>query len=535
MNKIDKDTEEILNKFSLEQKIGQMICIGLNTTTIDPEFRQLISKYPFGSVGLYNRNIVSPQQVKLLTKEIQNIISPVCNGLNAMIALDQEGGVVSQFSSGITHTPGNMAIGATSSIEYSYNTNHISGLELSDMGITMNWAPVVDLNSNPQNEIIDVRSFSDNVELVSILGASAVHGLHCGGVGATAKHFPGHGNVSKLDTNLLVNKNTMEHVLKNDLAPFKHLARSSVDAIMVAPIAIPAFENEKLIPATLSKTMITGILRNEFNYDGVVMIDDLDHEAIINEYTLKKATQKALAAGADIFLLCHSMHHQTLAFNSLLNAVKKGTIKLERIDQSVRRIIKMKLKSLEYKKDRIFLDSMHKNSQIEKLCKDSIVLYSDQNKLIPINKAKFRNVLVVLPKLVSLAYADSSETLYCSLGEQLISEFDKIKVLTLPMSISKEQAESVIEEASNYDLVIIASENSNNFPGYLELINALNQKKPLIIVSLRHPYEISSLPLDATILVAFSQIDSSMEAIKNVITGRYSPRGLMPVAIKNPS
>lgn len=533
MNNIDIDSEKILSKLSLEQKIGQMICIGLNTTTIDPEFRELIAKYPFGSVGLFNRNIVSPQQVKLLTEEIQSLISPVCNGLNAMIALDQEGGVVSQFTSGITHTPGNMAIGATSSIEYSYNTNHIIGLEICDMGITMNWAPVVDLNSNPQNEIIDVRSYGDNVETVSILGASAVHGLHCGGVGATAKHFPGHGNVFRLDTNLLVNNNTKEHVLTNDLAPFKHLARSTVDAIMVAPIAIPSFENDRMIPATLSKTMITSILREEFAFDGVVMIDDLDHEAIISEHTLKKAVQKALAVGADMFILCHSMHNQTLAFNSLLNAAKKGTIKLERINQSVKRIIKMKLKAMQYKNDRISLDFMHKNSQIEKLCKDSIVLYSDSKKLIPIDTSKFYNVLVILPKLVSLAYADSSETLYCSLGEQLISEFDRVKVLTLPMSISAEQAESVIDAAANYDLVIIASENSNNFPAYLELIKELNHKKPLIIVSLRHPYEVSSLPQDATILVAFSHIDSSMEAIKNVITGRYSPKGLMPLTINN--
>jgi beta-N-acetylhexosaminidase len=525
--------EEILSKLTLEQKIGQMICIGLNTTYADDEFKDLISKYPFGAVGLFNRNIDNVDQVRSLTDEIQNLVTPQCCGLTAMIALDEEGGIVSQFSSDITQTPGNFAIGATDSEDFAFNCGHITGLELSEIGINMNWAPVIDLNTNPLNKTIDIRAFGDNAELVSKLGVSTLKGLHAGGVGATGKHFPGHGNaITNLNMNLLINYNDEEHLFKNDFYPFNKVSEAGIDAVMVAPIALPSIDKGTIQPATISNNIITHILRDKLKFDGVVMVDDLNTQNTANNYTLKRAAQLSISAGADMIILCHSKPHQIIVFNSLLNAVNKGRLKIERINESVKRIIRMKLNCESYINNKISLSVFERNQIVEHVCADSIVLLADPKGLIPLDKSVNRKALVVLPKLISFAFADTSEFIRCNLGEHLSTEFYKTKIISInPFSVSSKEESDIEAASADSDIIIIATENAHEFPVFLNLIHKLNKIKPTIIVSLRHPYEVKFFPKDASIILAFSPTNKSMEAVKNVITGRLKAKGKAPITL----
>lgn len=528
----DGQVEEILRSLTLEQKIGQMICVGLTTTYVDDEFKQLLGQYPFGAVGLFTRNLNNAEQVRTLTEDIQNTVAPACNGLRALIAIDQEGGVVSQFPSGITQTPGNFAIAATGSEKYAFECSRITGLEMCEMGVNMNWAPVLDLNTNPLNEVIDVRSFGDNIELVSRLGAAAIRGLHTGGVGATAKHFPGHGGATVTrdpETGLYINANDEANLFANELIPFERAVGENVDAIMFGLIAVPALEKGKIIPASVSRTMVSSILRKRFGYNGVIMVDDLDHPSLISKYTLKKVAQMTVSAGTDIMIICHSRAHQIIVFNSLLNAVKKGKIKPERVDESVRRIIGMKLDIAEYRENREAISEMEKSRLIRQACRDSIMVLRDPKKLIPVGGEKYESVLVFLPELVSLTSADRSEAIRCHLGEMLSMEFRNVRVVNVPLAATQRQTEEYAALCESFGLIVAATENVYNFPGYLKMLREVSRRKPVIIVSLRHPYEVNCLPEEATVLLAFSQIDSSMEAAVNVITGRSLPQGTLPV------
>lgn len=524
--------DEIIKELSIEQKIGQMIFAGLNTTYVDDEFLNLIKEYPFGSVGLFDRNIDSIEQVKTLTSQIRDAIMPVCNGIIPLIATDQEGGVASQFPSDASQIPGNIAIGATRSEELAYDTGHITGLELSKMGININWSPVLDVNTNPLNNVINVRSFGDDMEVVTNLGAAMAKGLRAGGVGATGKHFPGHGD-TEIDSHLGMPINTKgrQYLFENAIPPFKKIIDEGIDAIMVSHIAYPELENGKIIPATLSYEITTNILRNKLNFNGVIMTDDLQMHAITNEYTIKKAAYMSVAAGADMIIIGNSKPHQITVFNSLLNAVHKNKLSVSRIDESVRRILGLKLAVQQYAKTRVNLDIFETSQKIENICSKSIVLVRDPLNLIPVNKSIYQKVLVITPKLVSLSPTDISETLNCNLGEYLSAEFNKVKVLKVSLSLSDIQLAGIINESSNFDLVIIGTENANEFPNYLKLINKLSLLKPLITVSLRYPYEIRFFPENATVVAAFSVIDKSMEAVKNVIVGKAEPTGKLPITL----
>jgi len=446
--------------------------------------------------------------------------------------VDEEGGVVTQFSPGFTQMPGNLAIGAARSEAGAFDCGNIVGYELSELGITMNWAPVVDLN-NPLNRVIDVRSFGDEAETVSRLGIAMAKGLNAGGVGATAKHFPGLGNTVLRSDNMYiyVNSNDREFMMEHDLVPFRELSRSGIDAIMTGPIAAPAFENGQIVPAAVSRHLLTDVLRRQFQYDGVIFAEDL--ECGLGAYTIKKAAQLSVTAGADMIILCHSKTKPLLAYNGLLNAVRKGKIKEERINESVRRILRLKLNIENYRKNRKPLSPIEINRKLERLSSDTVMVLSDPKRLIPLDKSVYKKILVVLPKLASLSNADVSETIRCTLGEHLSSEFGSVKIMSVALNPSPAETDAVLQAAHAVDLVVVATENSNEFPEYLRLLHQIAECRPTVVVSLRNPYETLYFPENATVVLAYSPIGTSMEIVKDVLSGHQEARGSLPIRLSD--
>ncbi len=330
---------------SLEQKIGQMLLIGYPGGQEGfATLAGVLSERPIGNIILFSRNSGSPSFMMEQSRKIRALITGN-TGIQPLIAIDQEGGTVARIVQGITLIPGAMAIAAAfeageiglADVE---RLGLISGTELMALGINMNLAPVADINVNPANPVIAVRSFGEDPHVVAELSAAFARGLASAGMLATAKHFPGHGDTT-VDSHLslpVVNSG-LSRLEDVELVPFKRLIKEEIAAVMSAHVRFPAVEPDA-IPATLSSRVLTGLLRERLGYRGLILTDCLEMQAVQGRFD--KLAVRAVLAGADILCLSHTASVQNAAFDSILAAVRDGTIPETRIDDSFRRILEAK-------------------------------------------------------------------------------------------------------------------------------------------------------------------------------------------------
>ncbi|MEJ8553193.1 beta-N-acetylhexosaminidase [Tepidibacter sp. Z1-5] len=338
----ENKVNDIINSLSLEEKLGQMIIVGFNGYEVDSDFSDLLENYKVGGVILFKRNIKNSEQLLNLNNNIKSINSK--NKLPLFISVDEEGGRITRLPEGSTKFPSNKVIGKENDKGLSYKIGKQIGTELNDFKFNMDFAPVLDIYSNPKNTVIQDRSFGTDSEIVKTLGIATMKGLQDSNVISVVKHFPGHGD-TKVDSHigLPVVNHDKQRLDKFELIPFKEAIDKGADAVMTAHIVLPNVDESKK-PATLSKTILTDILRNELNFNGVIITDDMEMGAIAKNYGTKDASVEAVKAGADIILMCHTKEKQIEALEALNEAVNSGKISIERIDESVKRIIKLKHK-----------------------------------------------------------------------------------------------------------------------------------------------------------------------------------------------
>ena len=363
--------EEILASMTTEQKITQMMMIALprasdgqswGMTELSGAEQALFMKYGFGGVILYRDNLTDTLQGVRLVNAIQEANAVVEGRTSMFMAVDQEGGRVWRLPSG-TKFSGNMALAATGDSSNAMKAGQIIGSELVKMGFNVDFAPVVDVNSNPSNPVIDTRSFSDDALTVANYSVAEMQGLQSGedasigGVTATLKHFPGHGDTSvDSHSGLPVIYKTYDELKKNELIPFQACIDAGTDMIMTAHISFPNIEPATYpslkdgvpitLPASLSGTMLGGILRGDMGYDGVVVTDALNMGAIAENFSALDASRLAIAAGADILLQPVSGGTEGIEayIAQMVSMVENGQIDRNRVDQSVLRILKLKEK-----------------------------------------------------------------------------------------------------------------------------------------------------------------------------------------------
>lgn len=355
------------NDISLDKKIGQMICLDFRfwndgisqkpVTEINDDIRQIISKYNIGCVILFAQNFVNKEQAVKLISDLQKTAIGSGNP-PLIIAVDQEGGKVERFSFDRERLKNNADIETS---EEAFEKGKFIAEELRRLGINCNFAPVVDINSNPSNPVINVRSFGNNADTVSEFGEKFLEGLHSQNIIGVAKHFPGHGDTS-VDSHFAlptVNK-TLEELEALELKPFKTLIGSDVDMIMTAHIELPKIENETTIskkdrnkiclPATLSKVILKDVLRDRLGFNGVIISDAMNMKAISENFGDYESAKIAIKAGIDILLMPVSLRNKEDfsklegMINYIKDAIKNGEISEKNIDQSVERILKLKEK-----------------------------------------------------------------------------------------------------------------------------------------------------------------------------------------------
>jgi beta-N-acetylhexosaminidase len=333
---IDEKVDQIVESMSQTEKLGQMVMIGIQGTKVDDDSLYMLNQYHMGGVILFDRNMENPEQVKQLTSDLQ---AQSNEKVPLFIGIDEEGGDVVRMAEKLTPPPSQKEIGATGDIEQAKTWAIKTAKSLKDMGINVNFAPVADVGSN------DKRSYSTDTNTVIDFVRAATKGYQQENIIYSLKHFPGIGK-GKVDSHVDSSSIDVakEVLMTEDIIPFKTIIDENDPNdyfILVSHLKYPALDEE--YPASLSSKIMTDLLRNELGYKGIIITDDMEMGAVANHNDFRSIGVKAVKAGVDIVLVCHEYEHQQEVYLGLLDAVNSGEISQERIDESVKRIIKVKL------------------------------------------------------------------------------------------------------------------------------------------------------------------------------------------------
>lgn len=333
----NKSIEDFVNKMTLDEKIGQMIVAGFNGTDVNEELINLVNTNKVGGVILFKRNIETSEQLKKLNNNIDGLNKEI----PLFISVDEEGGRVNRLPSDMEKFSSAREVGLKNDKDYAYNNGKSIGESLKVTGFNMNYAPVLDIFSNPKNTVIGDRAFGSDVETVSTMGIATMKGIEEEGIISVIKHFPGHGDTS-VDSHygLPIVYKTLEELENFELIPFKKAIKEGCKAIMVSHILLDKIDKQN--PSSMSETVVTDILREQLGFDGVVITDDMEMGAITENFTVEDACVQSIIAGCDIVLIGSGNESIYNTIQAIKDSILNGKITEERINESVVRIIKLK-------------------------------------------------------------------------------------------------------------------------------------------------------------------------------------------------
>jgi beta-N-acetylhexosaminidase len=328
---------------SIRREIGQLLIGSLPGTTVTPEIRSLAREFSLGGIILFSRNIEEPEQVAELAIDIQALASD----LPLWVSVDQEGGRVARLRKPFTEWPPMAVLGRSGNTELASRFAVALAAELKEVGVTLDYAPVLDIHTNPKNPVIGDRALAEDADLVARLGAAIIRGLQDNGVAACGKHFPGHGDTSvdsHLDLPLV--EHPPDRIRRVECVPFREAIRAGVAFIMTAHVLVPALDEER--PATLSPRIVQDLLRDELGFQGVILSDDLEMKAIARTYASPDAAVQALAAGCDGVLICSGdVETQARTLEALVHAVEQNRVPYKRLDDAQTRLRRAKERLLD--------------------------------------------------------------------------------------------------------------------------------------------------------------------------------------------
>lgn len=521
----DAEIEATLHRMSVDEKVGQLLLVGMGGKRVSQVAKAHITKRFAGGIILFGRNITDAQQVASLTNELQQVAQQTPNAIPLFIAMDQEGGIVARLKKGVSVFPGNLALGATRSERLAEKAGEITALELSAVGVNINFAPVMDINTNPRNPVIGVRAYGESAELVSQLGTTYIRGLQGNGILATAKHFPGHGDThvdshKKLPT-VGHDKKRMDAV---ELAPFRAAIKAKVAAIMSAHILYPALDADT--PATLSHRILTGLLREQLGFKGLIITDDLEMQAIDAHYQTGNAAVMAIQAGADLVMVPWTLKKQQQAYNALRNAVKRGKISYTRLDASVRRILKAKgdFGMFARKQGSSVLDSVldgvgspQHREIAQTIATRAITVVKDSDGILPLSSESRKPItLITASRIFANAFLKSHTDTAHITHVKIPKQLDVAKLLP---QLTQQRADVVVAGITNARQAALIHQLSQN------------SSTPIVVVSLASPYLLGRCPDVAAAIAAYDGNYSSALAAVEVILGKQQATGKLPVTI----
>ncbi|MER5675585.1 MULTISPECIES: glycoside hydrolase family 3 protein [Streptomyces] len=551
----DSRLKRLIARMSLEEKVGQLFVMrvyGHSATEPDQadidanlaeigvrDAAELISTYHVGGIIYFAwaHNTRDPHQIADLSNGIQRAGLAGRTPLPLLVSTDQEHGIVCRVGEPATLLPGAMALGAGGSRSDARTAGRIAGAELAALGINQNYAPDADVNVNPANPVIGVRSFGSDPESVAGMVAAQVKGYQSSGIASTAKHFPGHGDTSTdSHTGLPVIRHTREQWAELDAPPFRAAVAAGIDSIMTAHIVVPALDPSE-DPATLSHPILTGILREELGYDGVVVTDALGMEGVRTKYGDERVPVLALLAGVDQLLNPPDLK---VAWNAVLGAVRSGEISEARIEESILRILRLKTRLGLFRDPYVTHRGVDRTVGVrshlataDRIAERTTTLLANTGSLLPLSRRSHRNLLVVGADPASPSGTTGPPT------TTLAGAFEELGFAATALSTGTAPTQAKIAEAvaaaAGKDAVVVGTYNVSATSSQRTLVSALAATGvPVITVAIRNPYDIAQLAGTgyAASLAAYSWTDVELRAAARVIAGRARPEGRLPVPVQ---
>lgn len=506
-------------------KIGQKIIAGFGQSYLTDEFKALIKEKKIGNVILFQSNIESTSQLKKLTSDLRKLIVEE-TGILPLIAIDQEGGVVTRLPLEAINVPGAMALTAVQGQEDAiFRCSEITAKEMLSYGCNLNFAPDCDVINNPQNRVIGVRSYSNDPTIVAQNSTKAIAGYLKHNLVCCAKHFPGHGDTS-VDSHvgLPVIDKDLEELEKVELVPFRAAVKAGVPSIMTSHIVFPKLDDSGL-PATMNKKILSGILREKIGFDGVIFTDCLEMGAIQGKWGTVQGALKAFEASADIAGISHTP--------SLAAQVSDCAFELlddEILDASFNRIMALKKRFLS---DNAQDDSFYKYDSEERLNDETFVNDIRSKSLTLVHPLKslgpkplfigcypFVVTMVSNPENKSFCFSAEMKSLLG--GESIITSTDP----------TEEEIKSVCSNCKGFSSVTVGTYNGHSKPGQIALVKELEKVHNAVnVVALRNPFDLSSVQLSTGALAAYEYTPMIMKPIADVLSGKAKPYGVLPVEL----
>jgi len=511
-------------ELSLREKIGQLIVTGLPGLTIAEELRELVREWKIGNIILFAYNAENKSQLAALCGDLQRLALEE-TGYPALISIDQEGGRVTRLPQDAVNVPGAMAVAATGRPDYALEAGRITAKELKALGINFNLAPVLDINNNKRNPVINVRAYGDTAETVTTYGLQMLRGLQEQGVLAAVKHFPGHGD-TEVDSHLglpSVSK-TLEALEELELQPFRAAIAAGAEALTIAHMLFPAIEPER-VPATMSREIVTGLLKRELGYEGLIISDCLEMDAIQKYYGTAQGALGALKAGIHLLFVSHTPALVRETVQVIEQAVLSGDLPMETIDEAVDKVLYYKMKYASPSEEAPPLSLVgceaHR-SQASAISEASICLV--EGELSPIAQGGDRTLFAgSYPYRTDRASSQVRPGL--SFPAAMAERLGGAQLLT-DIDPDEAELERLLREAKDCDRVVFGLYNAVDNPGQLEAVCRLVAAgKRVTAVALGKPYDLEALTGIECGLAAFEYTQLSLSSVARVLAGEVRSEG----------
>ncbi|WP_049972684.1 beta-N-acetylhexosaminidase [Haladaptatus cibarius] len=515
--------ESAVSSLSLDEKVGQLFVAGFDGSTPTAEIEALIADRWLGGVIYFSRNVESPEQLRTLSRTLHGVVPDGAPPL--FVSIDQEGGRVARLSWG-TEQPSMMSFGAADDPALAARAGDAVGCELRALGIDMNLAPVLDVNNNPDNPVIGVRSFGERPDRVAELGAAFADGLQDASVVACGKHFPGHGDTvvdSHLDMPVI--DHDRDRLDRVELRPFRRAIEAGIDAIMTTHVAFPAIADDER-PATLSHRVVTGLLREELGFDGLVVTDCMEMSAIADGVGTVEGCVQAVEAGCDLICVSHTPSKQRAAIDAVGDAVTSGRIEESRIDRSVRRILRAKRT---YDAGTVGDEAQWDAAAAD--CRTVARTVAERGVTLVRDDA---NNLPLSGEPVSVYEFDGGRG---SLAEEtrdadgaLADALAEAGVTVDASVLASGETLTFESRASNGSTVVRTSDAAAN-PEQAAAVRNLAADTDVVVVATSNPYNLAAFPGVKTYLTTYDSTPLSLVAVADVLVGNREPTGRLPVTI----
>ncbi|MEV4329497.1 glycoside hydrolase family 3 N-terminal domain-containing protein [Streptomyces sp. NPDC049597] len=545
--------KRLISRMSLEEKVGQLFVMrvyGHSATApdqadVDANLKEigvrtaaeLVARYHVGGIIYFAwaHNTRDPHQIADLSNGIQRAGLAQPTPVPLLISTDQEHGIVARVGKPATLMPGAMALGAGGSRSAARTAAHIAGTELAAMGITQNYAPDADVNVNPANPVIGVRSFGADPAAVARMAAAQVTGYQAAGIAATAKHFPGHGDTTvDSHTGIPVITHTREEWERIDAPPFRAAIDAGIDSIMTAHIQFPALDPSN-DPATLSRPILTGILREELGYDGVVVTDALNMQGVREKYGDHRVPVLALLAGVDQLLNPPDL---AVAWHGVMGAVRSGELSVARIEESILRILLLKEKLGLFRDPFVTrrgvdlaVGTAPHLAAADRIAEGTTTLLTNPEGLLPLSRRSRPNLLVVGADPASPSGTTGPPTsVLANAFTELGFRASALSTGTAPSSAKIAEA---VAAAQGKDVVVVGTYNVSATSSQRTLVDRLVATGvPVVALAIRNPYDIARLSGVKAALASYSWTDVELRAAARVVAGAAEPQGRLPVPVQ---